>query len=1566
MVVLELAALVTQEKQSFEKLEGQTQAETNNRNKYVFDDGNNSPGPTGGVSLPNLGHQSAVLATGYSDGLGSWSTRPYYQRSITPRNNRVRVEETLDEFISSERTTTRELITYAQISHFGYAASEAVIPGAIIPSENYYASSSAVGGSTLGGLAGYHSQGLSTTADGSKLLPVSRSFYSQAIKLGATNNAWCDVGVGTHTVGESIYWLSAGAGSRSAWTGTPFNYEQTITSPTTPKYGLEFYSTSSDQAKTQYMVAIGSHGASPTYAGPPVPYKGRGIMGSLTRTGTSGPIDHNNTATWGGNAMFKDPGAGSGNGLFWRFSEYDQYGDDRFDSYSSGKPLMRVWRWEQWFENPVYGGARTTWIDTSTIAGTQWPPAEHGAPSGDPGTHDGDYTGGTGEWEGVAPGFAPISVPWTIGRFEPSLSATWDPTLSGSHCGGKLNFMQIDWRYQCGVHYNSAMDVAPIGLTPGKRHRSGRYPHLVEGEKLDTRWYEVGGRAFSDRAGHSAQEVTGSDFIGSMVSSASQPWLGTAINRSGFSIITSPTTPVPSGTHPDYSNYGSFRAPGLITIRALKGGYCSVAMPLYKVPDVYSTSSIAIPVKSWLSSGLSRDLDVEVGWGFTHKRKDLAKGLAGFTILTASTVSPPGDLAGRFNGDHKLRATFKEKRLLNAQSFRLVSNIKSQPASNADSSELFCFTVPALNSFLIGTASVTSRESTRHGTFGDNSRFSNDRLWWRAYGVSNQYIGDTTAVDWTSLVGNPPTLTSGRRYVAAIAANTPVYDPHEFLVSGTDLQLARTAIPQQAPGPGLFRVGFSANINFANPNVTFDTDVKADTAASGDYIATQNPHNLSARLGKLFLTTGNPTNYTTEGISPEVWSKSYIPYTSSSLASDEPKTSLYLLMPGDEIVLGFQPSLHGSNRGNSTIPANPNVNPYGPWRDGVFDRQEIPTGSSYNPEWDYTGGSPGFKREEKVDSRGQGGYHLRRGASIIKGGKSVNNANMETLYEPRSSFTIKKSRNAKLVLYGTLLRNNKHVPPLNDVVPQRTAAIHEAIMGAPIVDQYQIEPTYAYTGSYIAHHITGSILMTQRNKFAMGLPPGSAALWLLGAGGVIPLANSIYDPTSPKFIPLGGPYARNDEYIRRVWKPSARENDKKWIGWVQGQHKPKAGSTSISMGISGSIQRFVRLADDSEFYYDSFPPNPAALYGIDYKVSGSCNTNPAAEESGQKITKIQVQKYDSGGVDPLRARAIINLSTTNQGNNTSGLPMGNQPLWANPYAVSSFPFDHQYRDVPREITTSPVFRTTGSYAIAVAPGSVLTERIETNGKRIPNWTPDSALVNSIRIAGLNRRIRPAVSMGTPGWGVYLTADQFWINDPDESLSIFSQQRRWRSIEDMAVTATVAAFGWWKTDFGDRILPTLGSGIPDAATYTDTDGIHTGLPGQVCLFDHPSGWKYGLINYRKTASSAVFRHDSFGQFRDMLEQRKYTKFYEMGDEFNPSGLQESAVSCIFVDGDGMPTDNPLQTTCLNVSQEMTSSIPYKEGETARTFLFNRQLVTISPLVQSFTASPFLNPNVNTRG
>jgi len=121
-----------------------------------------------------------------------------------------------------------------------------------------------------------------------------------------------------------------------------------------------------------------------------------------------------------------------------------------------------------------------------------------------------------------------------------------------------------------------------------------------------------------------------------------------------------------------------------------------------------------------------------------------------------------------------------------------------------------------------------------------------------------------------------------------------------------------------------------------------------------------------------------------------------------------------------------------------------------------------------------------------------------------------------------------------------------------------------------------------------------------------------------------------------------------------------------------------------------------------------------------------------------------------------------------------------------------------------------------------------------------------------------------------------------------------------------------------------------------------------------------GWKYGLVSGFPIHSRAVFRRNKFGQFRDMLEQRPFTKFVysgvnvfgnavtpqrgpsRAGREFSQVGqVQESPVTVHFVKrrfevnkrNIGKIFDepvNPTMTTSQNLSTEVTSSLPYFDG------------------------------------
>lgn len=120
-----------------------------------------------------------------------------------------------------------------------------------------------------------------------------------------------------------------------------------------------------------------------------------------------------------------------------------------------------------------------------------------------------------------------------------------------------------------------------------------------------------------------------------------------------------------------------------------------------------------------------------------------------------------------------------------------------------------------------------------------------------------------------------------------------------------------------------------------------------------------------------------------------------------------------------------------------------------------------------------------------------------------------------------------------------------------------------------------------------------------------------------------------------------------------------------------------------------------------------------------------------------------------------------------------------------------------------------------------------------------------------------------------------------------------------------------------------------------------------------------GWKYGLQSATPFYTSAVFRRDRFGQFRDMLEQRQvvvsktdytYSPTNFFGDEPNPidgprnSIFQDKAdvvddfvVKVSFVqqallnDRLVYTQQTPVDTWSSNLNNFVTSSLPYFDGK-----------------------------------
>ena len=105
-----------------------------------------------------------------------------------------------------------------------------------------------------------------------------------------------------------------------------------------------------------------------------------------------------------------------------------------------------------------------------------------------------------------------------------------------------------------------------------------------------------------------------------------------------------------------------------------------------------------------------------------------------------------------------------------------------------------------------------------------------------------------------------------------------------------------------------------------------------------------------------------------------------------------------------------------------------------------------------------------------------------------------------------------------------------------------------------------------------------------------------------------------------------------------------------------------------------------------------------------------------------------------------------------------------------------------------------------------------------------------------------------------------------------------------------------------------------------------------------------GYAYGIMDTSPKFTTAVYRSGRYGQNRDMLEQRKFSKFYvtpTFSRTINTlipslratigSGEQDAPIACYFVDSaDGISLVDPYTTDCSNMDLEASSSCPFTDG------------------------------------
>jgi hypothetical protein len=134
----------------------------------------------------------------------------------------------------------------------------------------------------------------------------------------------------------------------------------------------------------------------------------------------------------------------------------------------------------------------------------------------------------------------------------------------------------------------------------------------------------------------------------------------------------------------------------------------------------------------------------------------------------------------------------------------------------------------------------------------------------------------------------------------------------------------------------------------------------------------------------------------------------------------------------------------------------------------------------------------------------------------------------------------------------------------------------------------------------------------------------------------------------------------------------------------------------------------------------------------------------------------------------------------------------------------------------------------------------------------------------------------------------------------------------------------------------------------------TSGIFGGLnfiQHASLLTQKPRGYRYGLISSSPKKLDATYRRNNYGQFRDLLEQRKYSALFiddpvdiaaaRIGNNLQRRAnlITTPAVTCTFrepifenpIKTGQAAQVSPAQTNSSNLSNAATSSIPFFDGE-----------------------------------
>lgn len=306
--------------------------------------------------------------------------------------------------------------------------------------------------------------------------------------------------------------------------------------------------------------------------------------------------------------------------------------------------------------------------------------------------------------------------------------------------------------------------------------------------------------------------------------------------------------------------------------------------------------------------------------------------------------------------------------------------------------------------------------------------------------------------------------------------------------------------------------------------------------------------------------------------------------------------------------------------------------------------------------------------------------------------------------------------------------------------------------------------------------------------------------------------------------------------------------------------------------VAGKNHQFISLLDGNEIYYDSLVPSP-----VDYHIanSGTLISNEYTFTGSNILNRPNFAINSSFSL-------FLNLnSPTSSIINTGSVNyLVRDGQW-----VSSFPFEIKYKNLTKLKNQTyylpKTYISNIGYGYSSEPSnSYLFNKLSPaitssifNGKIVLDEFVSLDLSRSyakqaaITYSGEEKKLETVrIPYGITGDELIIP---YMTPNLKESYKLYFGSWRKRivfRINESGVT----------TNIEQRRLAPEGLDKPGMASLVDSI---SGIGDETIILSYitPSGWKYGLYSAEPSPTKIIFRRNRFGQFRDILEQRQFTKF-----------------------------------------------------------------------------------------